>query len=90
MVGKNYRLTNDMKEAAQALNLPLASRPLILRQIYADAPGQGAVVWNMGSRAKEAADEVDKIFREILPDAVTQNRTTAPTKEQQPWPNDDR
>lgn len=70
MVGKNYRLTNDMKDAAAALNLPLASKPLILRQIYADAPGQGAVVWNLGARAKEAAEEVDHIFREILPDAV--------------------
>jgi chromosome partitioning protein len=70
MVGKNYRLTKDMKDAAAALNLPLATRPMILRQIYADAPGQGAVVWNMGSRAREAAEEVDHIFREILPDAV--------------------
>lgn len=70
MVGKNYRLTQDMRDAAAALNLPLASRPMILRQIYADAPGQGAVVWNMGSRAREAADEVDHIFREILPDAA--------------------
>ncbi|MDP9175787.1 MAG: ParA family protein [Planctomycetota bacterium] len=70
MVGKNYRLTQDMRDAAAALNLPLASKPMILRQIYADAPGQGAVVWNMGSRAREAADEVDHIFREILPDAA--------------------
>jgi chromosome partitioning protein len=70
MVGKNYRLTKDMKDAAAALNLPLASRAMILRQIYADAPGQGAVVWNMGSRASEAADEIDHIFREILPDAA--------------------
>jgi chromosome partitioning protein len=70
MVGKNYRLTKDMKDAAAVLNLPLASRPMILRQIYADAPGQRAVVWNMGSRAREAAEEVDQILREILPDAA--------------------
>jgi chromosome partitioning protein len=69
MVGKNYRLTQDMKDAAAALNLPLASKAMILRQIYADAPGQGSVVWNMGSRADEAAEEVDQLFREILPDA---------------------
>jgi chromosome partitioning protein len=80
MVGKNYRLTNDMKEAAHALHLPLASRPMILRQIYADAPGQGAVVWNMGSRAKEAADEVDQIFREILPEAATRGSPQATSK----------
>jgi chromosome partitioning protein len=67
MVGKNYRLTQDMKEAAAALKLPLASQSMILRQIYADAPGQGRVVWQMGSRAQEAAREVDELFREILP-----------------------
>jgi chromosome partitioning protein len=77
MVGKNYRLTKDMKEAAAALHLPLASRPMILRQIYADAPGQGAVVWNMGSRAREAAEEVDQIFREILPDAAKRRAARA-------------
>jgi chromosome partitioning protein len=71
MVGKNYRLTADMKAAAAALDLPLASGALILRQIYADAPGQGAVVWNMGARAQVAANEADLIFREILPDAIT-------------------
>src|SRR5271163_3527630 len=31
MVGKNYRLTKDMKDAAAVLKLPLASRPMILR-----------------------------------------------------------
>jgi chromosome partitioning protein len=70
MIGKNYRLTKDMMDAAAALNLPLASKALILRQVYADAPGQGSVVWNLGARAQEAADEVDQLFREILPDAV--------------------
>lgn len=76
MVGKTYRLTKDMKDAAAALSLPLASKALTLRQIYADAPGQGAVVWTMGARAREAADEVDKLFREILPQAVRGKETT--------------
>jgi chromosome partitioning protein len=70
MIGKNYRLTKDMMDAADALNLPLATRSLVLRQVYADAPGQGSVVWNLGARAVEAAQEVDQLFREILPDAV--------------------
>jgi chromosome partitioning protein len=69
MVGKNYRLTQDMKDAAVALDLPLASKAMILRQIYADAPGQGAVVWKLGSRAHEAAQEIHQLFREILPEA---------------------
>ncbi len=70
MIGQNYRLTKDMKDAAAALSLPLASHAMILRQIYADAPGQGAVVWNMGARARDAAHEVDALFREILPDVA--------------------
>lgn len=74
MVGRNYRLTQDMKEAAAALNLPLAKTPLILRQIYADSPGQGAVVWNMGARAGEAPDEIRKVFSEILPEAKRSRR----------------
>ena len=76
MVGRNYRLTKDMKEAAAALDLPLASTPLILRQVYADAPGQGAVVWRLGARGGEAADEVCRLFREILLDACAKKGET--------------
>src|SRR5262245_3380275 len=69
MVGKNYRLTQDMKDAAAALELPLAKTALTLKQIYADAPGQGAVVWQLGSRGREATAEVEALFRELLPEA---------------------
>jgi chromosome partitioning protein len=79
MVGKHYRLTHDMRTAAAALNLPLAKTPLILRQVYADASGQGAVVSDMGRRAADAAAEVDALFRELLPDAV-KKRSTPPKK----------
>ena len=67
MVGKNYRLTRDMNDAADALKLPVAKTPLTLRQAYADAPGQGRVVWNMGGRASEAATEIERLFEELLP-----------------------
>ena len=40
-------------------------------QIYADAPGQGAVVWHLGARGREAAREVRSLFREALADTVT-------------------
>jgi chromosome partitioning protein len=71
MVGKNYRLTQDMKDAAAALKLPLAKTALTLKQIYADAPGQGAVVWHMGARGRQAAAEVKALFHEILPEAAS-------------------
>lgn len=71
MVGKTYRLTQDMKDAAAALELPMAKTALTLRQIYADAPGQGAVVWHLGSRGREASNEVLALCHEILPKART-------------------
>ena len=71
MVGRHYRLTQDMRDTAALLKLPIANTAMILRQIYADAPGQGAVVWELGSRAKEAAEEVDRLFRELLPEAIS-------------------
>lgn len=80
MVGKNYRLTKDMQAAAAALKLPLASIPLTLRQIYADAPGQGEVVWNMGSRARPAAEEVQRLFAEVFPEAVRTKKKSKPTR----------
>lgn len=82
MVGKNYRLTQDMKDAATALSLPMASTAMILRQIYADAPGQAAVVWNLGARGQEAAEEVDRLFRELLPEAVRVPTKATPRRRQ--------
>lgn len=67
MVGKNYRLTADMKDAAGALNLPLAVTALTLRQVYADAPGQGKFVWQLGVRSKDASAEIDALFGELFP-----------------------
>jgi chromosome partitioning protein len=78
MVGKTYRLTQDMKDAAGALRLPLARTALTLKQIYADAPGQGAVVWQLGARGREAAEEVEQLFRELLPRA---RRARRPARE---------
>lgn len=70
MIGKTHKLTQDMKDATQALKLPLASTALTLRQAYADAPGQGTVVWKMGARASKAAKEIQHLFRELVPEAV--------------------
>jgi chromosome partitioning protein len=66
MVGQKYRLTQDMKDAAAALNLTLASHAITLRQIYADAPGQGQVVSDMGNKASQASHEIDLLFTEIF------------------------
>ena len=68
MVGKTYRLTRDMRDAARGLDLPLAQTPLTQRQVYAAAPGQGAVVWHMAARGRDAAAEVEALFAELLPE----------------------
>lgn len=79
MIGKKHRLTQDMKEAAIGLKLPMAKTSMTLRQIYADAPGQAKVVWEMGSRGRDAAHEVKQLFRELLPD-IRQQRSTMKLK----------
>lgn len=73
MVGKDYRLTKDMREAAASLRLTLAENAVTLRQAYADAPGQATFVWNMGYQAKDATEEIDSLFRELLPEIGTTN-----------------
>lgn len=72
MVGRDYRLTKDMQAAARTFHLSLASTAVTLRQAYADAPGQAAFVWNMGYAARDAAAEIDALFRELLPEAATE------------------
>ena len=73
MVGRNYRLTKDMREAAQALNLTVARTAITLRQAYADAPGQRKLIFEMSYAARDAAEEMDQLFRELLPEAVSGN-----------------
>ena len=72
MVGRDYRLTKDMFEAASALQLSLTSTAATLRQAYADAPGQASFVWERGYAAREAADEIDRLFQELLPEAKSE------------------
>lgn len=87
MVGKHYRLTKDMKEAAESLEMALAENMLTQKQVFADAPGQRAVVWNLGPRGKNAGEEVRALFAEILPLACKETakakrktaKTPAPT-----------
>lgn len=67
MVGKNYRLTQDMKDAAAALDMGLAETIVTQKQIYADAPGQKSVVWNLKGRGQQAGKELKTLFAEILP-----------------------
>lgn len=50
------------------------------RKKYADAHGQGTVVWKMGARARQAAHEVQEIFAEVFDEAMKKRRLTKPRK----------
>ncbi|MBY0459950.1 MAG: hypothetical protein K2V38_21750, partial [Gemmataceae bacterium] len=65
-----YRLTQDMRDAAAALGLRITDPALTLKQVYADAPGQGSLVWRMGARGKDAAAEVRALFEGLIPAAL--------------------
>lgn len=65
---ERYRLSAEFMEAARSLAIP-TTNPLHLLQPYADAAGQGTVVWRMKERnAKNAATEITTLFKEIIAD----------------------
>jgi len=66
-VNERYVLTGDMADAADGLGFPVLDQKLSLSQVYAQAPTDGKLLWQMGSRAKKYALEMDEVFRTTLP-----------------------
>ncbi|MCB1095902.1 MAG: ParA family protein [Verrucomicrobiae bacterium] len=64
-VQKNQRLSRELLNVSEDLGLGLAGW-LGLRQAFADAAGQGTVVWKMGRRAEKATFEITKLFKEVF------------------------
>lgn len=62
---RNFRLSRELLDTAGTLGLDVAPG-LGLRQAYADAAGQGTVVWRLGSAAREAAEEVHSLFKKLF------------------------
>lgn len=60
-----YRLSVELLETAGSLQVPSAAG-LCLRQAFADAAGQGEVVWRLGSRGELAAKEIRELFNGLL------------------------
>lgn len=56
-----YRLSRELLETMKSLEIPAAGG-LRLRQAYADAAGQGTVVWRLGPRGQAAALEIRELF----------------------------
>ena len=60
-----YRLSRELLETVKSLGIP-AVGGLRLRQAYADAAGQGVVVWQLGPRGELAANEIKEMFNGLL------------------------
>jgi chromosome partitioning protein len=62
-----YRLSRELQTVSTKLDIPTASATIGHRQAYADAVGQGSVVWRLGTAAAPAAEELHRLFTEIVP-----------------------
>lgn len=62
---ERYRLTRELRNTTREIGMS-AMGGLSLRQAYADAAGQGTVVWRMGKQAADAAREMNFLLEEIL------------------------
>ena len=72
-----YRLSRELLETSKSLGIPSVGG-LRLRQAYADAAGQGVVVWNLGPRGEAAANEIKEVFDGLLgQSAPTHDRSVA-------------
>ncbi len=60
-----YRLSRELLETARLLEIP-STGGLRLRQAYADAAGQGTVVWRLGPRGELAALEIREEFNGLF------------------------
>jgi chromosome partitioning protein len=56
-----YRLSRELVEMLSTLDIP-ATKGLRLRQAYADAAGQGTVVWRLGPSGENAGNEIRELF----------------------------
>src|SRR5262245_3821623 len=60
------RLSTELLTTAQKIGIPMVKTAIHLRQVYADAPGQDTTVFAMGTRGKDAVDELNRVFQEVI------------------------
>ena len=61
-----YRLSKELLQTVKDMGMPVGEG-LRLRQAYADAAGQGTVVWRMNTQsAKDATAELQFLFQQLL------------------------
>lgn len=64
---RRYRLSQELLHAIDSAEIA-SSSGLSLLSAYADAAGQGTVVWKMGSAGAKASREMERLFAEIVHD----------------------
>lgn len=67
----HYRLSQELLEISRSMAVASTSG-LRLRQAYAEAAGQGTVVWRLGRRGEMAGKEIREMWNELF-GQVTQN-----------------
>lgn len=63
-------ISKELSSAAQTLGVQVAKTVLRDLQAYRDAAGQATSVAHLGRRGKDAAQEVDALFRELIGDQL--------------------
>lgn len=67
-----YRLSREFVETLPGLGVPCLTG-LRLRQAYAEAAGQGTVVWRLGPRAEAASIEIKEVFNGVFGNQAKDN-----------------
>ena len=62
----NTILANELMAVSSRLGIPVTQSALRLRQIYANAPGQGQVVWKIPNAPTEAVADMQLLCQEII------------------------
>jgi chromosome partitioning protein len=62
----NTILGNELMAVSSRLGIPVTQAVLRLRQVYANAPGQGQVVWNIPNAPGEAVADMQLLCQEII------------------------
>ena len=62
----NTLLANELMSVSSRLGIPATQSMLRLRQVYANAPGQGQVVWNIPNAPGEAVADMQLLCQEII------------------------
>lgn len=70
----NTVLSHELLSVSDRLGIPVVQNPLRLRQVYANAPGQGFVVWKMPNAPGEAVADIQLLCEEVITYAKTRTQ----------------